>query len=345
MSDVPYRNMSIRQLAIGATIAAVVLGVLLIVWGAVDLAASDEGIAGAILIAAGVLLIPVALLLNAVILLLLKAEANVNRLHHDALDLMETMHRFEPMLKTIRDNSEISDTAKSIAHREKEGEALRHAIREEMYAGNWEPAVYLIDEMERRFGYKQEAEAMRHEMSQVREMTIEEKIGDAVSRIEKHMDELLWDRARVEIERLLKLFPRHERIQKLPGELNQRREVQKQKLLAEWKVAVDREEIDRAVEMLSLLDQYLTREEAQSLHDSARHVFKARLLNLGVKFSLAVQEQRWRDALEVGLQIRDEFPNSRMAHEVEDKIETLRVRAGFVSDAEMKRRDGGEPVG
>lgn len=342
MSDIPFRNLSIRKLSIVVTVIAVILGAVLTVWGIVDVAREGYAVSGAVLLCSGIILILIALLLNAGLQLFLKAEANINRLHHDALDLIETLHRIEPMMATIRNNSEISDTAKSIAHREKEGEALRNAIREEMYAGNWEAAVYLIDEMERRFGYKQETQALRHEMSQVREMTIEEKIGDAVARIEKHMDELLWDRARVEIERLLKLFPRHERIQRLPGMLTQRREQQKQKLLVEWNAAVDREEIDRAVEILTTLDQYLSRAEAQSLHDSARHVFKARLLNLGVKFALAVQEQRWRDALEVGLQIRDEFPNSRMAREVDAKLETLRVRAGFVSDAEMTRRDKSE---
>lgn len=344
MSDVPYRNLSIHKMAIAVTIIAVILGAVLAIWGIVEVIRSDQAAGGAVLLACGLILVLLSLLLNAGLQLFLKAEANINRLHHDALDLIETLHRIEPMLRTMRDNSEISDTAKSIAHREKEGEALRNAIREEMYAGNWEAAVYLIDEMERRFGYKQESQALRHEMSQVREMTIEEKLGDAVSRIEKHMDELLWDRARVEIERLLKLFPRHERIQKLPAALNERRERQKQKLLVEWNAAVDREEIDHAVEILTQLDQYLTREEATSLHESARHVFKARLLNLGVKFAMAVQEQRWRDALEVGLQIRDEFPNSRMAREVDTKMETLRVRAGFVSDAEMKRREGKEPA-
>jgi hypothetical protein len=47
---------------------------------------------------------------------------------------------------------------------------------------------------------------------------------------------------------------------------------------------------------------------------------------------LAVSEQRWRDALEVGLQITDEFPNSRMASEVAEKIDVLRRRAGLVAD-------------
>ena len=58
------------------------------------------------------------------------------------------------------------------------------------------------------------------------------------------------------------------------------------------------EDVDAALEVA------LTPAEAQSLRDSARDVFKARLLNLGVQFSLAVQESRWRDALEVGDVVR-----------------------------------------
>jgi len=204
-----------------------------------------------------------------------------------------------------------------------------------MYSGDWEAAHYLIEEMERRFGYMQEAKTLRAEVAQVRDMTIEEKIGDVIAHIEKLMLDHRWDRARQESERLLKLFPRHERVMRLPAELSQRREAHKQDLLARWAAAVQRNEIDNGIAILTELDEYLTREEAQMLRDSARHVFKARLLNLGVQFGLAVQEQRWRDALEIGLQLRHEFPNSRMAQEVAEKLDVLRVRAGFVSDAEV----------
>lgn len=133
----------------------------------------------------------------------------------------------------------------------------------------------------------------------------------------------------------MRLFPRHERVARLPTELNRRREQHKQELLARWKEVVARAEVDEGIAILTQLDQYLTPQEAQSLRDSARDVFKARLLNLGVQFSLAVQESRWRDALEAGLQIRQEFPNSRMAQEVSEKLDVLRVRAGFVADAEI----------
>jgi hypothetical protein len=136
----------------------------------------------------------------------------------------------------------------------------------------------------------------------------------------------------------MKLFPRHERVLNLPAELTQRREARKQELLARWRSAVERNEIDDGIEILTELDPYLTSQEAAQLRESARDVFKARLLNLGVQFSLAVQEQRWRDALDVGLQIRQDFPNSRMAQEVTARLDVLRVRAGFVSDAEVTQR-------
>jgi len=195
--------------------------------------------------------------------------------------------------------------------------------------------------MERRFGYKQEANTLLDELNQVREMTIEEKIGEALSHIEKLMEEHKWERARVESDRLLKLFPRHEKIVELPKELSRRRQIKKEELLEEWKVAVERNEIDRGIAILTELDPYLSPQEAKSLHDSARDVFKARLLNLGVQFGLAVSESRWRDALETGLMIRREFPNSRMAKEVAEKIDVLRVRAGFISDAEITQKPSG----
>jgi len=127
-------------------------------------------------------------------------------------------------------------------------------------------------------------------------------------------------------------------VAELPKELNRRREARKQELLARWKQAVDRNEIDEGIVILTELDPYLAGEEARALQESARGVFKARLLNMGVQFGLAVSESRWRDALEIGLQIRREFPNSRMAQEVAERTEVLRVRAGFVADTDIPQR-------
>lgn len=333
MSDL--RHQSTRRTSLIFTLLALAVGTMMFVLGLYVLTWTDEAALGGLLVVSAVALGCLAMLLHTAIAALLKTESNINRIHHAALDVVDLLKRFEPLVKIIADNSQISDAARSITNRGRESEALRQAIREEMYSGNWEAAHYLVDQMERRFGYKLEAQKLLDEMNQIREMTIEEKIGKALLLIEKLMSEYKWDRARQESERLMRLFPRHERVARLPGELNRRREAHKQELLARWKQVVERAEIDEGIAILTELDQYLTPEEAQTLRESARDVFKARLLNLGVQFSLAVQENRWRDALEVGLQIGQEFPNSRMAQEVNDKLDALRVRAGFVADAEV----------
>jgi hypothetical protein len=297
-----------------------------------------KGTGGLALLGTGVTLIVLSLLIHIMVTILLKAEDNINRLHLDAVNLLDNLRRLSPLLKTISDNSQISDNARSLAHRELEREALRQAIREEMYRGDWEAAHYLIDQMEHRFGYKQEAKSLLEELNKVRVMTIEDKINEAVTHIESLMNERKWERARQESERLMKLFPRHERITALPTELSRRRETRKQELLAKWKVAVERDDVDNSIVILTELDQYLSRSEAQSLQDSVRHVFKIRLVNLGVQFGLAATEGRWRDALESGLLIRREFPNSRMAREVAAKMDVLRVRAGFLPETEANQK-------
>lgn len=342
MADTPIRNRSIRQCSFAIMFLTVCVGLLVTGIGLYNLPAGlrhPEQLLGVLTgIGAGILMAAVGLLVHLVVILLIKAEGNINRIHHDTLDVLDVIKRQERTIRVIADNSQISDAAKSIAHREREREALRQAIRDEMYSGNWDAASYLVDQMEQRFGYMQEAKALRAEIAQVREMTIEEKLNDVIGHIESLMNEAQWHRARQEIDRLMKLFPRHERITALPSELNRRRNARKQALLQQWQQAVQRNEIDTGIQILTELDAYLTPEEAQSLRDDARDVFKAHLLNLGVQFSLAVQEQRWRDALEIGLQIRQEFPNSRMAQEVAEKLDVLRVRAGFVSDAEVIQR-------
>lgn len=338
MSDMPLRNRGPLQTVIFTTIAAVSLGGLLMIAGAIMLFFPAAHVGGVVAIGSGLLVCTLALILHAIMIVASKAEANVNRINNVLLDLHEAMQRIEPLAKTIAESSQISDAVRSITHRESEREALRQAIREEMYGGDWEAATYLINEMERRFGYRQEAETLREELAGARVMTIEEKITEAVSHIDKMMAEHRWERARVEIERLIKLFPRHERVLGMSKDLARRREAHKQELLTRWKQALERNEIDEGIAILTDLDQYLTREEAQQLQDSARGVFKARLLNFGVQFGLAVSEHRWRDALEIGLQIRQEFPNSRMAQEVSDRIEVLRIRAGFKTDAEVTLR-------
>jgi hypothetical protein len=92
--------------------------------------------------------------------------------------------------------------------------------------------------------------------------------------------------------------------------------------------------VDKGIEILRELDQYLTKNEAAALEESARGVFRTKLHNMGLQFSLAVTEHNWRDALALGRQIMEEFPNSRMASEVRERIGILTKRAEQMPDEE-----------
>ena len=76
---------------------------------------------------------------------------------------------------------------------------------------------------------------------------------------------------------------------------------------------------------------FLTPQEGAALAESARGVFKARLHNLGVQFAIRITDKNWVEALAVGQDIISEYPNSRMAEEVRDRMDLLRQRAGAAS--------------
>jgi hypothetical protein len=63
------------------------------------------------------------------------------------------------------------------------------------------------------------------------------------------------------------------------------------------------------------------------MQDTARGVFKEKLSNLVSLFGNSIREHRWAEAVRVGEQIQSEFPNSRAAQEVKEKMDMLRQRA------------------
>jgi hypothetical protein len=99
-------------------------------------------------------------------------------------------------------------------------------------------------------------------------------------------------------------------------------------LLDSYNDAVSRHDVDGSIEILKKLDAYLTPAEAETMQESARQVFKDKLLLLGQQFTLSVRDHNWNEAIRLGESIVKEFPNSRMAQEVRDKMDLLRQRAG-----------------
>jgi hypothetical protein len=285
------------------------------------------------LIVCGAITMALGLFLFLIALVALKQEANTHRMYDALLDLLEAAHWMRAPVQSIADDVKISDAARSLTHREQECAALRSAIQDEVRRANWELATQLVNQMEERFGYHEEAVRLRQEIAETREMAIETKIEEALVRIDELMEATDWETATKESERLARIFPTDERVKELPERIHQRRERHKRELLIEWEEVVNRKEVDRAIQILHELDQYLTPTEATELRESARTVLKDKLVNLGVQFKLAVSDRRWRDALEVGLEIIEERPNSKMAAEVRSMLVKLQERAGITTEA------------
>lgn len=242
--------------------------------------------------------------------------------------LRERLEQVSIMLNLMSEQQLLSDRARAVAFREKDRDALRRAIQEEIARGDWEAANGLINDMERVFGYKQEAERIRDDIRSHRNETVRKQINEVVAVIDRHIRGEQWTEAQHEAERLGKMFPDDEQVRRLPADIENRRQAHKKQLMDSWRDAVDRHDIDGGIEILKQLDLYLSPQEAEALQETARGVFKEKLNNLRTQFTLAVQDHHWSQAVHLGEAIIAEFPNTRIAHEVMEKMDTLRQRAG-----------------
>ena len=306
--------------------AAVLIGMGAIGYG------SSESSGGAWMIAAGGFVAFLSVMFLTLVPLILKIESTITRQFGTLRDLHDSMAQQIAALDLIVENTGISDAAKSLAHREQELDMLRRVIREDQGKDHWERALSLIDEMEVRFGCKEEADQFREQLDAARSGAMENRLREAIEMIEGHFQVYAWTRARHEIDRLLNLLPDNARVLALHDRMQSLKDNHKQTLLASWQEAVRRNDTDQAIDILRELDQYLSVAEAEALRSSARDVFKDKLLQLGVQFRFAVNEKRWQDALGTGLELIREFPNARMASEVREALDTLRSRAQADAD-------------
>lgn len=230
-------------------------------------------------------------------------------------------------LKKLVDISSLSDQAKSLIYRDREIDALREAIHEDLIRQDYDSAESLIEGVEKRSGFADEANRLRQQLGDSRKATLEEKIDAAIGRIQQTIDRHEWDRAQREAHRVMRLFPKNPKVAALGERIESARANHKRSLLQAYAEAVRKNDVDQSIAMLKELDLYLSPQEAAALEESARGVFKARLHQLGVQFAIRVTDQQWSDAIAAGENIISEFPNSRMAQEVREKMELLRSRS------------------
>lgn len=333
MSDMPQRFEQVRRSALLAGILAL-SGVFGLIVAACYFVLADTRDGHFLAVLTGVAVVSGAFFLSAVYLflrgvldVLLKLEGTSFRMYDTFREMHSSMQTAVKHLDTIAENVQLSEAVRALTHRDRERTALRLAINEEIVRGDLEAAYALVEQLEDRHGYKNEAARLRAEVDLCSQRLNSHVLHESIAQVRSLLDAQNWDAARRAMDHLLTQHPESAEVRELPRLFAVRRGEHKRRLLKEWDDAVRRNEVDRGIAILKELDQYLTRNEAAALEESARGVFRSKLHNLGLQFSFAVTEHNWREAIEVGRQIVEEFPNSRMAIEVRDRMHVLEKKA------------------
>ncbi len=231
------------------------------------------------------------------------------------------------LMTQIAQGIRISDAAKEIIFREAEQLELGEAALAKLHQHDFDAAFSMIGAMEQQDAYRELAGRLRKMAEKYRTATEDGRIQQIINHIETLMEQYRWTQAAAQIDNLLKMFPHSEKPRQMPSRLQERKDMRKGELLFEWDKAVQAKDTDKSLAILKELDMYLTPAEALALQESASTVFKTKLHNLGVQFTVAVTEKNWDSAVETGRQIMQEFPNSRMAAEIRDKMDILQDHA------------------
>ncbi len=274
-------------------------------------------------------------LLSALLVMLSRLFKIVDALKDNSSKLEEVTGALEKIhsgLAQINYSTRLSERAKAIAFRDEEKRSLREAVFDKLQQHDFDAAYEIIDEIAHRPEYKDLSEQLRTQADKYRNATDQERISQVTTHIEKLLEDWQWAKASAQIERLIKSYPDFEKAKAMRQKLSDCKEGRKKILLAAWDDAVKNQETDRSLAILKELDMYLTPNEARALQEAAKDVFRTKLHNLGVQFSIAITEKRWADSLDIGQQIVSNFPNSKMAEEIHEKLDVLKqnvqLRAG-----------------
>ena len=274
-------------------------------------------------------LLSILLLLVAVVIILSKVFKIPNALAENGAKLdkiVETLEKSRAVMAQINQSTRLSETARTIAFRDVDRQSLREAVFDKLQQQDFDTTYEIIDEIAHSTEYQELAEQLRAEADRYRDATDAERINQVIAHIEKLFEGSQWAKASILIERLIKAEPESEEAKAMRQRLLDKKQERKKILLTAWDDAVKRQDTDRSLEILRELDLYLTPNEGLALQEAARDVFRNKLHNLGVQFSLAVSGRQWDQALKTGQQIIRDFPNSRMAEEIRERMDILKQK-------------------
>lgn len=261
------------------------------------------------------------------ILVLLYEMVQTNSANGEKLEILtQLLNRNRNLLAQISHGTQLSEAAKAIVFRDMDRQSLREAALEKLHQKDFDATFSIIDNIAQRPGYEELAKQLRGDAELYRNATEEEQLNQVVAHVNRLCELNQWNKAADQISRLLKAYPDHPKVMPLAQMLVDKKENRKRELLAAWDDAVKRQATDQSLEILRELDSYLTPNEGLALQESAKDVFRTKLHNLGVQFSLAVTGKNWAQAVQIGEQIIRDFPNTRMAQEIRDRIDVLKSK-------------------
>ncbi|MHC4222044.1 MAG: hypothetical protein ACYST9_06450 [Planctomycetota bacterium] len=238
--------------------------------------------------------------------------------------IIGSLEKNRSTLGQINQNTRLSESAKTIASRDADRQALRETVFERLHRQDFYTTYEIIDEIGKYPDYKDFAKQLRSEADNFHNANDIEKVNQVIEHIDKLLDNYQWSKARKQIESLLRDKPGIERVKQLRQRMVDKKQERKKILLNAWDGAVKRQATNRGIEILRELDSYLTPNEALALQEAARDVFRNKLHNLGVQFALAVSGKDWEKAIGTGREIIHKFPNSKMATEIHGKMDILK---------------------
>jgi len=239
-------------------------------------------------------------------------------------EVTASLEKIHAGLTQINHSTRVSETAKAIVFRDADRQSLREAVFEKLQQQDFDAAQEILDEIAKRPEYRELAEQLRAQAEKYRTATNQERLNQVTAHIEKLLNNCHWAMASAQIEGLIKAYPDNKQVKSMRQILLDKKQERKRILLAAWDDAVKGQETDRSLDILKELDLYLTPNEGLALQEAARDVFRTKLHNLGVQFSIAVTEKQWPSALGIGQHIIKDFPNSRMSEEIRGKLNVLR---------------------
>jgi ABC-type multidrug transport system fused ATPase/permease subunit len=270
------------------------------------------------------------ILLFAVIMVLSKLFKVLEAVKANAAKLEEIISMTEKnrqALLQLEQNARLSEAVKAITFSNENQQSLRQAVFAKLQQKDFEVVNKIIADIYDLTPYKELAQQLQIQANRYRDSSDHERTNQVINHIEQLLEEYKWTEASDQVEKLIDVEPESEKLKEMRQKLIDKKAERKKILLTAWDDAVKRQATDRSLEILKELDMYLTPNEGIALQEAARDVFRNKLHNIGVQFSLAVSGKQWDKAIKAGKQIIHDFPNSKMAGEIRDSMDTLKEKS------------------